>query len=145
MRPALLYRLWVVIVAVMMIALPVAYVAIIGLVMVAVLLNAAHHAADLSHINGLIALRAAVLAYVPCFGGAVLVALLLKPLFGRPARGRSRGRSTAPTSRCYSPSSRGSATPSGPRGRRGSRWIAASTPRPTATAPCSTSGAASWC
>jgi predicted Zn finger-like uncharacterized protein len=87
-RPTMLYRLWILIVAAVMVTLPLVYVAIVGLVVVAVLYHAVHNISIFQHVRGGGAMKGAAVAYVaPLVAGAVVVALMVKPLFARPARG----------------------------------------------------------
>lgn len=86
-RPTILYRIWILIVAAVMVLLPMIYVAMIGLVAVAVCYHAVHHVSILRSVRGSGALKVAALVYAgPLVAGAVVVALMLKPLFARPAR-----------------------------------------------------------
>ena len=143
-RPTLLYRLWILIVAAVMVTLPLVYVAIIGLVVAAVAYHAIHNVSIFSAVRGGHALKFAAVVYIaPLVAGAMVVVLMIKPLFARPARGpKSRG-STPEPSRCCTPSWTACATRSARRGRRGSRSIAGSTPRRTATGGSSACWAAS--
>ena len=88
-RPTILYRLWVAIVAGVMVLLPLAYVAIIGLIVAGLVYHAIHHVTIFQALGTQRnALKAAALIYItPLIAGAVVVALMLKPLFARPARG----------------------------------------------------------
>lgn len=87
-RPTLLYRLWILIVAAVMVLLPVAYIAIIGLVAMAVIWHAVHNVSIFQHVRGANAVKIAAVVYAaPLIAGGVVVALLIKPLFARPARG----------------------------------------------------------
>jgi len=87
-RPSKLYRTWIAIVATVMVLLPVAYVAIIGLVVAGVCYHAVHSWTFLHNLGlGQRSTRWAVLIYLaPLFAGAVVVVFMLKPLFARPAR-----------------------------------------------------------
>ena len=88
-RSTLLYRLWVVIVAGVMVLLPLLYVAIIGLVVAALAYHAINHV-TIFKATGMRAnaVKLAVLIYIsPLIAGVVVVALMLKPLFARAARG----------------------------------------------------------
>jgi hypothetical protein len=85
-RPSLLYRLWLLIGAAVMVLLPLIYVALIGAVIVAL----GYHA-----VNGNMMLSAkyslpidgVVMIYVtPLVCGAVMVAFMLKPLFAKPVK-----------------------------------------------------------
>jgi predicted Zn finger-like uncharacterized protein len=88
-RPTILYRLWVAIVAGVMVLLPVLYVAIIGLVTAGLVYHAVHNVTIFQAVGHRAnALKAAALIYIsPLLAGAVVIALMLKPLFARPARG----------------------------------------------------------
>jgi len=88
-RPTLHYRLWVAIVAGVMGLLPVIYVAIIGLVVAGVVYHAVNDVTIFKAAGGRVgAMKGAFLAYVaPLVAGVVVVALMIKPLFARPARG----------------------------------------------------------
>jgi Zn-dependent protease with chaperone function len=87
-RPTLLYRAWILIVALVMVTLPVVYVAIIGLVVAAVLYHAVHHITIFQHVRGSGATKGAALLYVaPIISGGIVVLLMVKPLFARPPRG----------------------------------------------------------
>jgi hypothetical protein len=83
-RPTLLYRLWILIVAATMVLLPIIYVAIVGLVIFAVGLHAVY---DVAIFQGVRNAKAAFLLYVgPLIVGGVVVAFMLKPLFARPGK-----------------------------------------------------------
>jgi predicted Zn finger-like uncharacterized protein len=87
-RPTLLYRLWILIVAAVMVMLPLVYVAIIGLVVAALVYHAVHNVTILQHVRGGSALKVAAVIYAaPLIAGGMVVALMVKPLFARPARG----------------------------------------------------------
>ncbi len=87
-RPTLLYRLWILIVAAVMVTLPLVYVAIIGLVVAAVAYHAIHNVSIFSAVRGGHALKFAAVVYIaPLVAGAMVVVLMIKPLFARPARG----------------------------------------------------------
>jgi Zn-dependent protease with chaperone function len=88
-RPTPLYRLWVVIVAGVMVLLPLIYVAMIGLVGAGVVYHAVNNSSMISgsgvHGRGF---RWVLMLYVtPMIAGAVVIMMMLKPLFARPARG----------------------------------------------------------
>lgn len=94
-RVSLRYRLGIVLVAVVMVVLPLVYVALIGLACWGLYLHAVHDTFWLHVGRGRIA-GMAVLAYlVPIAAGALLLVFLIKPLFARPARMPSR-RSLSP-------------------------------------------------
>jgi Zn-dependent protease with chaperone function len=88
-RPTILYRLWVAIVAAVMVLLPVLYVAIIGLVVAAVVYHAVNHVTIFQSVGARgSAFKFVALIYItPLIAGGTVVALMLKPLFARPARG----------------------------------------------------------
>jgi len=83
-RPTHLYRLWIVVVAAVMLLLPVVYMAIIGLIVYALCLHVVY---DFGVFQTLRDSRAAVAAYVgPIVAGAVVIGFMLKPLFARPGQ-----------------------------------------------------------
>lgn len=83
-RPTALYRLWIVIVAGMMVLLPLAYLAIVGGVIYALVLHAVH---DLVIFQNVRNVRAALFLYAgPLVVGGMVVAFMLKPLFAKPGR-----------------------------------------------------------
>jgi predicted Zn finger-like uncharacterized protein len=87
-RPTVLYRTWILIVAAVMVLLPMVYLAIIGLVVAAVLYHAVHNISILQSVRGGNALKVAAMIYAtPIIAGGMVVALMVKPLFARPARG----------------------------------------------------------
>ncbi|MFI5457986.1 MAG: MJ0042-type zinc finger domain-containing protein [Isosphaerales bacterium] len=85
-RPSALYRTWVAIVAMVMVMLPLVYIAIIGLVVAGLCYHAVHHFTVFHTLGGGSAQVAAVIYLVPLFAGATVVIFMLKPLFARPAR-----------------------------------------------------------
>ena len=87
-RPTLLYRLWILIVAGVMVLLPLVYVALVALVAAALVYHAVFDVAIFQAVgHGRGAVRVALAIYVaPLVVGAVTVAFMLKPLFARPAR-----------------------------------------------------------
>ncbi len=86
-RPALGYRLWILIVAAVMVLLPLVYVALIVLVGLATAYHAVHNITILTAVRGA-AVKIALLIYAaPLVAGAMTVLLMIKPLFARPARG----------------------------------------------------------
>ncbi len=131
-----MYRLWVAIVAGVMVLLPVLYVGIIAGVVAGLVYHAVHNI-SMFHASGARGsmLKVVALIYIgPLIAGAVVVALMLKPLFAQPARG-PRQRVLEPGAEpCCTRLWTGSAPRSARRGRPGSRSIAGSTPRRTATA-----------
>jgi Zn-dependent protease with chaperone function len=83
-RPTPLYRFWIVVVAGIMLALPMIYVALIALVGYG-LVYYATHATGIFH--GVRNARGAIIVYFgPLIAGAVVVAFMLKPLFARSGR-----------------------------------------------------------
>ena len=142
-RPTILYRLWILIVAAVMVLLPLVYIAIIGLVVGAVVYHAIHNVSIFQHVRGGALKFAALIYAAPLVAGAMVVALMIKPLFARRRAGRSRGRSTRAKSRSCTPSWTASATRSARRGRADRGRLPASTPRRTATGACSACWAAS--
>ncbi len=83
-RPTLLYRFWIGIVAAFMILLPIIYVAIVALVGIAVGWHATHNISVFQSVRNA---KAAVLIYIaPLVVGVIVVAFMLKPLFARPAK-----------------------------------------------------------
>jgi predicted Zn finger-like uncharacterized protein len=96
-RPTPLYRLWVAITALLMVLLPLAYVALIGLVAYGLYYHAVHDLSVFHDVQGRNAGRGAFLLYVgPLVAGAVVLAFMLKPLFARPS-GRYKSRSLDPS------------------------------------------------
>ncbi len=87
----LLYRVGILLVAIVMILLPLAYLAVIGLTGLGVYYHVTHHAGMLELGSGRGKLFV-VLAYLaPVVAGAILVLFMLKPLFARQANaGRTR-------------------------------------------------------
>jgi Zn-dependent protease with chaperone function len=86
-RPSPLYRLWLVIGAGVMVLLPLIYVALIALVIVAMAYHAVHDVAIFQHFRGG-SIKGAVLIYVaPLISGAIMVAFMVKPFFARQAKG----------------------------------------------------------
>jgi Zn-dependent protease with chaperone function len=87
-RPSLLYRLWILIVAAVMVVLPLVYVGIIALVVAALVYHAVHHVTIFQMVRGRGVAQLAALVYLgPLVAGLVVVALMIKPLFARPGRG----------------------------------------------------------
>ena len=88
-RPTILYRLWIAIVAGVMVLLPLLYVGIIALVVAGLVYHAVNHVSMFraSGARGGM-LKVVALVYIgPLIAGVVVVALMLKPLFARPGRG----------------------------------------------------------
>jgi Zn-dependent protease with chaperone function len=95
-RASVMYLFWLLIGVGLTILLPLVYLGLIGLAILAVGYHAVHHIAMFQHLKGGAALRFGVLAYVaPLVGGLVMVGFMLKPLFARPAR-RAKGRTIDP-------------------------------------------------
>ncbi|HEY2154084.1 MAG TPA: M48 family metalloprotease, partial [Isosphaeraceae bacterium] len=93
-RPTLVYRLWIAIVAGIMLLLPALYVAMIAGVVVALGVYASHGPMVGRGAGGA---RGALLVFVgPLVAGAVVVAFLLKPLFAKPGRS-SKSRTLDPS------------------------------------------------
>lgn len=87
-RPTLGYRLWILIVAAVMVLLPLVYVALITLVGLATAYHAVHNITILTVGRGSAAMKMALLIYAtPLVAGVMTVFLMVKPLFARPARG----------------------------------------------------------
>ena len=88
-RPTLLYRLWILIVAFIMILLPVIYAALVGLVIAGLAWHALNDTwVFTSFGRGRYALQAALAVYAgPLIVGAVVVGFMLKPFFARAAKG----------------------------------------------------------
>jgi Zn-dependent protease with chaperone function len=88
-RPTALYRLWIVLVAGVMILLPLLYVGMIGLVVAGMMFHAVRGTIVLQAMGrGRHAALVVAVVYVgPLLAGAVVVAFMIKPLFARPARG----------------------------------------------------------
>ncbi len=87
-RPTIVYRLWILVVAAVMIVLPLIYLALIALVAMAVMYHAVHNVTILTAVRGSAALKIALVIYAaPLVVGAIVVLLMIKPLFARPARG----------------------------------------------------------
>ncbi|HKM54301.1 MAG TPA: M48 family metallopeptidase [Isosphaeraceae bacterium] len=92
-RPSLLYRFWILIVASVMVLLPLIYLGIVGLACYGMYWHATHNHVVLRTVNGMVAL----LFYAgPLAVFAVLIFFLLKPLFARPGH-RSKRRSLDPS------------------------------------------------
>lgn len=83
-RVSVLYRLGLLLVAVVMVLLPALYVGLIGLACYGLYYHATEHLSILSHAGSS---RWAILVYVgPLVAGAILVFFMVKPLFARRAR-----------------------------------------------------------
>lgn len=81
-RTTHLYRLWIVVVAAVMLLLPVVYVAIVGLIVYAVYLHAVYDFVVFQTVRNT---KAAVAVYVgPILAGGMVIGFMLKPLFARP-------------------------------------------------------------
>jgi Zn-dependent protease with chaperone function len=96
-RPTLLYRFWILVVALLMLVLPASYIALIGLVGYALVLHAVHDVVVFQNVRNA---RGALLVYLgPLVVGAIVIAFMLKPIFARSARRgkvRKLGPSTEP-------------------------------------------------
>ena len=88
-RPTFLYRLWILVVAGMMVLLPLAYLGLVALVIGAVLLHAVF---DVRLFRAIPHLATAAALYIaPLVIGVIVVAFMLKPLFaGAGRRGKTR-------------------------------------------------------
>ncbi len=89
-RATFLYRLWIAIVAGVMVLLPLVYVAMIALFAILLVYHAVNNVTIFETFgkNGGGAKRAALLLYlVPLLAGATVLAFMLKPLFARRQRG----------------------------------------------------------
>jgi predicted Zn finger-like uncharacterized protein len=93
-RPTALYRLWIVIVAGVMVLLPVLYVGLIGLVAAGMMYHAGHNVTLFQTLGGRHgggSARLAAMIYLgPLIAGAVALGFMFKPLFARPARAPAR-------------------------------------------------------
>ena len=78
-----------------MVLLPVVYIAIIGLVVGVVVYHAIHSVSIFQHVRGRAMQFAAIIYAAPLVAGAIVVALMIKPLFARPPR-RPKARSLDP-------------------------------------------------
>lgn len=84
MRPTWTYRLWILVVATVMVILPMIYVGVAVLAALAVAWHATHNLAVFQTVRNA---RAAAFLYVaPLIAGGFLVAFMFKPLFASPAR-----------------------------------------------------------
>lgn len=93
-RPTLLYRFWISIVAAVMLLLPLIYLGLIAAVSFAVYLHLTRNAAIFQHVRNV---KAALLLYLgPLLAGVTVVGFMLKPLFARPAK-RPRTKVLDPT------------------------------------------------
>jgi Zn-dependent protease with chaperone function len=93
-RPTPLYRLWILVVAAVMVLLPMVYVAIIGLVVLLVGLHAVNNVGIFQSVRN--AKGALALYLGPIVAGGVVIAFMLKPLFARPAK-REKARALDPS------------------------------------------------
>ncbi len=84
-KPTPLYRLWVLVVACVMILLPLVYLAIVGGVIAGVVYHAVHNISIFQNMgHGRTNAKGAIFLYVgPLLAGGVVVAFMLKPLFAR--------------------------------------------------------------
>ncbi len=81
-RATALYRLWIGLVAMIMLLLPLAYVVIIGLVAYVVYLHAIHNAVVFQGVRNVKA--AFALYFGPLVAGLAVIGFMLKPIFARP-------------------------------------------------------------
>jgi Zn-dependent protease with chaperone function len=85
-RPTLLYRLWILVVAAAMVMLPIVYLAMIGLACYGLYFHATR---SIVVFHGVRNARGAYLVYVaPLVAGIVLIAFMVKPLFARAGRSK---------------------------------------------------------
>jgi len=85
-RPSLLYRLWILLVATVMIVLPIIYLGIVAAASYALYYHATRDIVVFQTVRNA---RAALFVYVgPLVVGGVLLAFMIKPLFARPAQQR---------------------------------------------------------
>lgn len=87
-RPTLGYRLWIVIVAGMMILLPLAYLAVIGVVAAALAWHAVHDLVILRVVRP--GFLAAAIYVSPLVVGVIMIAFMFKPLFAGQGRNAKR-------------------------------------------------------
>ncbi|SIO36226.1 MJ0042 family finger-like domain-containing protein [Singulisphaera sp. GP187] len=86
-RPSPWYSLWLLVVAGFMVLLPLIYLTLIGLVIVALAYHAVNDVSVFTHAQGRGAMKVALAVYfVPLVSGAGIVAFMLKPLFAKPAK-----------------------------------------------------------
>ncbi len=81
------YRLGIVVVSVLMVLLPLVYVAIIGLVAFAVYYHAVHHIGMVGAVQGRGVIFAALAYATPIIAGTTIVLFMLKPLFATTSKG----------------------------------------------------------
>jgi hypothetical protein len=87
LRSSLLYRLGLLLVAIVMVILPLVYLAIIALVVYGVYYHAINHTGVFTAVRGVRTVMMAFLVYVaPMIVGGIVVFFMFKPLFARPAR-----------------------------------------------------------
>ena len=87
-RPSPLYRLWLLIGAGVMILLPLIYVALIVLVIVALGYHAVNDVTVFQHARNKTSIKGALMIYfIPLISGAMMVAFMLKPLFAKRVKG----------------------------------------------------------
>ena len=95
-RPTLSYRLSVLFVSAVMLLLPLIYLGMVGLVILAVGYHAVNHVSVFAHAGKGGSAKGAFLVYVaPLVAGVVVVAFMLKPLFARSGK-RDRQRALDP-------------------------------------------------
>jgi Zn-dependent protease with chaperone function len=88
-RVPITYRFGILLVSLVMILLPLIYVAVIGLACYGVYYHATHHTAIVGAAGGGRGSFMALLVYVaPMVIGAIMIVFMIKPLFARPARDR---------------------------------------------------------
>ena len=87
---SLLYRLGILWTAVLMVLLPLAYLAIIGLIGLAVYWHLTHHHVILNGAQGRGSLLVLLIYLAPIAVGCLLILFMIKPLFARPAQERRR-------------------------------------------------------
>lgn len=87
-RPSVMYRVWIVLVAFIMLLLPIVYACLVALVIAGLVYHAVHDIAIFQMAgNGRGAFKVALVLYVtPLVVGAVVVGFMLKPFFAKPAK-----------------------------------------------------------
>jgi Zn-dependent protease with chaperone function len=96
-RTTPMYQLGILLTAILMVLLPLLYLAIIGLVCLAVWWHLANNHVIFGAVRGKAALMALVIYAAPLVIGVIVIAFMFKPLFARPAN-EGRRRSVTPTS-----------------------------------------------
>lgn len=147
-KPTPLYRLWVAIVAAVMVLLPVVYLGLVGLLAAGLVYHAVHDVTVFQTLGGNRgSAKAAVAVYFgPLFAGGTVVLFMLKPFFARSGR-REKQRVLDPEVEPLLYAFVDGICTVGRRTRipAGSRSTRMSTPAPAAMAPCSVFSAAIWC